>query len=81
MDKIPVDNFDQDVCTGDRADVGGPCRHLVPEGESTGRPVIDLIADLEGGPKCGACSCPLKNLALTGRVPPQCPRVAAHNRG
>jgi hypothetical protein len=80
MSKVPVRDFDQGACEG--------CPHRVNPGDSTGRPLIDKLANAESKVlkrssgedqhKCGLCGCPLKNLELFGRAPEACPRLDRH---
>lgn len=93
MAKVVAENFDPNVCMGQRLDLDGPCPHMVRTEESTGRPVVDRLARAErkalevvnlagdDGPgdfKCDMCGCPLTNLQLTNRAPEGCPRLRKH---
>lgn len=93
MGKTSVRDFDTDVCMGERDDVAGPCPKRVPIDEGTGQGTVDRLARLEGAAmnaagvgedgdytdfKCGACGCPLVNLALTDQAPDECPRLEKH---
>lgn len=93
MSKVSVRNFDTDVCMGQRGDFDSPCPKRVPVDADTGRGVVDGLSRIEGQAmnavgigedgdytdfKCGMCSCPLVNLALTDLAPEGCPRLASH---
>lgn len=89
MPKTAVADFDPDVCTGDRADVSGPCPELADMDESTGNGMVDKLSRVEGAAieaatgeqqqKCGMCGCPLANLGAFNRAPEGCPRVDKHD--
>lgn len=89
MVKRRVADFDQAVCKGEAPGVFGPCSHLETRGGSTGRAVIDALADVEGRAleavtgerqfKCGMCGCPLANLGATDMAPEGCPRLSRHD--
>lgn len=93
MAKTSVEDFDTDVCMGERADVNGPCPRRVSIDADTGRSAVDRLARAEGKAmdavgigeegdytdfKCGECGCPLANLALTDQAPEECPRLDKH---
>lgn len=93
MGKTSVENFDTDVCMGNRADVDGPCPRREAIDAETGNGAVDTLARIEGKAmdavgmgeegdetqfKCGMCSCPLVNLDLTNMAPVKCPRLEKH---
>jgi hypothetical protein len=78
MAKIRVSNFDRDVCA--------TCPFRTEIGKSTGRGLVDRLAEVEGKVtgedyKCGLCGCPLENLKAFSMVPEECPKVGEHNGG
>lgn len=88
MAKIRVADFDPLVCLGDHPQATGPCPHLVPTDEDTGRGVVDRLRKAEmkalravSEPQegaCDACGCPLVNLGAFDMAPEECPRIALH---
>lgn len=88
MGKENVSDFTRDVCHGTAPEVSTTCPHRVYGRESTGRPIIDRLAQIEtrilegvtgeDQHKCGICGCPLPNLDAANKAPEGCPRLEYH---